>query len=136
MSSPSLVVPFFSIFFIIILAFGFLINFGLAYLIYRDAKSKNVDNPILWFVVVFFFTIPGIIIYLILGSNNQNRYSTNYANTYASNTSGASYSNSMNKASYPQSQKGQTQTNYCKNCGSKVAYEDQFCNSCGSKIDN
>jgi hypothetical protein len=44
---------------------AFLIPFAFAYWVYNDAVKNNVENPMLWAVVTFFFTLIGLLIYLL-----------------------------------------------------------------------
>jgi hypothetical protein len=44
---------------------GFLINFVIAYLVYKDAVKNNVENPILWAILTFFFTLVGLLVYFL-----------------------------------------------------------------------
>lgn len=40
---------------------------GICVWVYKDAKKRNVDNPGLWVLLVLFLSIPGLILYLLLG---------------------------------------------------------------------
>jgi hypothetical protein len=51
---------------------GFLVWVVVAFLIYKDAQKNNVDNPILWAIVVWFTGVIGILIYL-LAIRNKNK---------------------------------------------------------------
>lgn len=44
---------------------GFAVNFLVAYFVYTDAKKLNIDSALLWAVVSFFFTVIGLLIYLL-----------------------------------------------------------------------
>ncbi len=43
-----------------------IISILLAYWAYKDAKSRNMDSPALWAIIVFFLGLIGLIIYLIV----------------------------------------------------------------------
>jgi preprotein translocase subunit SecG len=42
----------------------FVLSIVLLVWVARDAKSRGVDNPILWMVLVFFTNVIGLVIYL------------------------------------------------------------------------
>lgn len=44
-----------------------LIWLGVTFLIYKDAAKNNVDNPILWALLVFFFSWIGLLLYFLVG---------------------------------------------------------------------
>jgi len=44
---------------------GLGIAFALAYIVYRDAKKNNVENPALWGLLTFFLGLIGLIIYFV-----------------------------------------------------------------------
>ena len=50
------------VFFLILLAINVLILIW----VYRDAKSRGVDNPVLWLVLVLFTGLIGLVVYLIV----------------------------------------------------------------------
>jgi len=35
--------------------------------VYKDAKKHNVDNPALWVLLVLLMSLPGLVLYLLLG---------------------------------------------------------------------
>jgi len=43
-----------------------IVPFVLAFIVYSDAKKKNVENPALWAVLTFFFNLIGLIIYFFV----------------------------------------------------------------------
>ncbi|RLE73337.1 MAG: hypothetical protein DRJ37_00460 [Thermoprotei archaeon] len=44
-------------------AIGFIIALAISFWVFRDAKKRGIENPLLWAVVVFFTGIIGLIIY-------------------------------------------------------------------------
>lgn len=42
-----------------------LIPFAFAYWVYKDAVKNKVDSPMLWALITFFFTLIGLLIYLL-----------------------------------------------------------------------
>ena len=51
----------------------FLIWGGISYLIYKDAVKNNVDNPILWALLTFFFGVIGLLIYFLVAKNKETK---------------------------------------------------------------
>ncbi len=37
----------------------------LAYVVYKDAKKNNVENPALWAILTFFFSLLGLLVYYL-----------------------------------------------------------------------
>lgn len=37
----------------------------LAYVVYKDAKKNNVENPALWAILTFFFSLIGLLVYFL-----------------------------------------------------------------------
>ncbi len=48
----------------------FIIWIFLAIWAYKDAKKKCMSSPIIWFIVVFFLGIIGLIIYIVIRKDN------------------------------------------------------------------
>ena len=48
---------------------GLAIAIGAAYWVYNDAKKRGNPNAVLWAVVTFFFTLIGLILYMLIGRN-------------------------------------------------------------------
>jgi hypothetical protein len=48
---------------------GLAIAAAIAYWVYNDAKKRGNPNAVLWGVVSFFFTLLGLILYLLIGRN-------------------------------------------------------------------
>ncbi len=44
-------------------AIGFIIALAISFWVFRDAKKRGIENPLLWAAVVFFTGIIGLIIY-------------------------------------------------------------------------
>lgn len=44
---------------------GLAIGLIIPFFVYKDAVKNEIENPILWAVVTFFFTVPGLLIYLL-----------------------------------------------------------------------
>ena len=116
----------FIFFALFMMLFGFLINFLIAYLVYNDARKKGDQNAVLWFIIVFFSTILGVILYLIL-SNSKKTPSPYYrsAREFQGQT--------RYQASHGTATVGR-QINYCKNCGSKLDSDGRFCQDCGFEV--
>ncbi len=51
---------------------GFALLGVVSYLVYKDAKKNNVDNPILWALLTFFLGLLGVLLYLFVGKNQKN----------------------------------------------------------------
>ncbi|GEM_PF-1233340 len=54
-----------------------IIDILLAVWAYKDAQKRNMDNPIIWFLIVFFLGLIGLIIYLVVRPKEpvqQNQY--------------------------------------------------------------
>jgi hypothetical protein len=43
----------------------FLFGLVLGYVVYKDAKKNGVDNPALWGILTFFFTLVGVLVYYL-----------------------------------------------------------------------
>ncbi|MFS8130450.1 MAG: hypothetical protein ACMG57_00575 [Candidatus Dojkabacteria bacterium] len=43
-----------------------IIDSVLAYLVYKDAKKHNIENPALWAALTFFFTLIGLLVYYLV----------------------------------------------------------------------
>lgn len=54
---------------IMIVSYGVL--FAISYIVYRDAKKNNIDNPILWGLLTFFTGLIGIVLYFLIGKNQN-----------------------------------------------------------------
>jgi hypothetical protein len=48
---------------------GFIIQIAITYWVYNDAKKNGNPNAVLWGVLTFFFTLIGLILYLVIGRN-------------------------------------------------------------------
>lgn len=44
-------------------AIGFIIALAISFWVFRDAKNRGIENPLLWAAIVFFTGIIGLIIY-------------------------------------------------------------------------
>ncbi len=42
-----------------------IIDAVLSYVVYKDAKKNNVENPILWALITFFLPLVGILVYFL-----------------------------------------------------------------------
>lgn len=47
----------------------FLIWVGATYWVYTDAQKRNVESPILWALLTFFFSWLGLLLYFLIGRN-------------------------------------------------------------------
>ena len=48
---------------------GLVIDIVLAWWVYNDAKKRGNPNAILWAILTFFFTLLGLLLYFVIGSN-------------------------------------------------------------------
>jgi len=48
---------------------GLVIDIAITYWVYTDAKKRGNPNAVLWAVVTFFFTLIGLILYVLIGRN-------------------------------------------------------------------
>jgi len=48
-----------------------IVPIALAFFVYSDAQKNNVDNPILWALIVFIFGLLGLLIYLLVGKKKE-----------------------------------------------------------------
>ena len=48
---------------------GLVIDLAIVYWVYTDAKKRGNPNAVLWAVLTFFFTLIGLILYLLIGRN-------------------------------------------------------------------
>jgi len=44
----------------------FLVHVWLTYWTYTDAKKRGMEDPAVWALLVFFATVPGIVVYLLV----------------------------------------------------------------------
>ena len=49
----------------------FAVQLGVVYWVYQDARKRGNPNAVLWAVLTFFSTLIGLILYLILGRNQE-----------------------------------------------------------------
>lgn len=120
-------------FMILIAIFSFLATFFIAYLVYRDAKKNDDPNAALWFIVVFFATFIGVILYLIFRSQNKHRVDTSYYHgpppRFVNKQSTSQYTTQSTTT-----QETVSKPKYCKNCGSKLDFDSRFCSDCGFEV--
>jgi glucan phosphoethanolaminetransferase (alkaline phosphatase superfamily) len=53
------------------MAVAMLIPLAIAFVVYKDAVKKGVDNPMLWAIIVFFTGLLGLLIYLLVARNKK-----------------------------------------------------------------
>lgn len=94
------------------------IKFLVAWIVYKDAKAKNVDNPKVWFFLTFVTSILGALFYFIMVIYQHKN------NTAVS----------QNQPSVPAPSIVQTSNvnRICKNCGAEG--DGKFCSRCGTQF--
>ena len=108
--------------------------------VYKDAKQRNME-PILYLILVFFFSCCGLIIYLIAraeypvgeqggiyGPQEPRMGTTNYGQSQYDNPQ---YGQTQVPPS-PQPQKISHKTKFCKYCGGEMPNDARFCSICGA----
>lgn len=106
----------FLLFLITVIAIAIIIKFLVAYLVYKDAVLKNIDNRKIWFFIVFFTSILGVIFYFLLVIYQHKNNVSNIAPQTQSTNSNQPFSS----------------TKVCKNCGS--VGDGKFCATCGTRF--
>ena len=115
----------FLLFMIAGIAFAILIKFLVAWIVYKDAVAKNVDNRKIWFFLVFVTSILGVIFYFLMVI-----YQHKNGTVISSSTVASSASQSQNTTSTtPQNDNN---SRICKNCGTEG--DGKFCARCGTKF--
>ncbi len=66
-SSDAAAATLFIIFYLLTLCVIVGVIAGVCIWVYKDAKKHNVSNPGLWVLLVLFMSLPGLILYLLLG---------------------------------------------------------------------
>lgn len=64
----SVILPIIFMFFILILSFG--LTFTIGYLVYKDAKKNNIENPELWGIISGTTWI-GLILYFVINKRDK-----------------------------------------------------------------
>lgn len=70
-SSDAAAVSLFILFYVLTLCVIVGVIVGVCVWVYKDAKKHNVENPALWVLLVLFMSLPGLILYLLLGRKKQ-----------------------------------------------------------------
>jgi hypothetical protein len=120
---------------------GLLAMIIIAYLVSMDANS-NGENGTMWFLIVLFFPMMGLLIYLIIHGMNRHagrsgslEYHSNVLNTTPSVPGKMKIHNSMNENRYSHTKhQDLNESQYCTNCGFQNTLEASFCKSCGVKL--
>ncbi len=110
---------FFILFFLGAMFFVLLIKFLVAWLVYKDATAKNIENKKIWFFLVFVTSILGSIFYFIM-----------VIYQHKNNTVAKSASQTQTQTQ-PSVQHLST-TKVCKNCGTQG--DGKFCTICGTQL--
>ncbi|MHA2364005.1 MAG: zinc-ribbon domain-containing protein [Candidatus Hodarchaeales archaeon] len=118
----------FSSTFMLMMILGMGFQLLLAYLVYQDAMNKNISNPLLWSVLVFFTSFFGLIIYFLLIS--PSKPNPNMSSTVDPNFSKLKKPDSKNSSSFNENQK----IIYCKTCGTSIESDALFCSNCGTPL--
>ena len=97
---------FFIVIFIMIgVIVGLLIQLTLSIIVYNHASNNNDPNALLWAIVVFFTSVVGIIIYLLVQAYQQNQRQT--------------------ATSTPR---------ICPKCGATLLGQEKYCQNCGTSV--
>lgn len=112
---------FFVMFFVAAASFVLFIKFLVAYIVYKDAASKNIENRKIWFFLVFVTSILGAIFYFIM-----------VVYQHKNNTLPRSASSTQNQAQGQASTQQLSTSRTCKNCG--TAGDGKFCTICGTQL--
>ncbi len=102
---------FFIVIFIMIgVILALLIQFTLSIIVYNHATNNNDPNALLWAIVVFFTSVIGILIYLLVTIHVQAE---------------------LQKTKESTSSRAQT-TRICPTCKAVIPMTDKFCQNCGT----
>ena len=118
--------------------------------VYKDAKQRNME-PVLYLVLIFFFSCCGLIIYLIAraenpvgdqreiyGSTGPQIHTAQYGQTqqrqsqYGQPKYGQPQYAQTQTPPSPQPQKKSHQTKFCRYCGGEMPNDAKFCSICGA----
>ena len=93
------------------------VKFLVAWLVYKDATAKNIENRKIWFFLVFITSILGAIFYflMVIYQHKNNTLQTNNQSNSTQATSQSTFSPRI-----------------CKNCGNEG--DGKFCTFCGSQF--
>lgn len=94
------------------------IKFLVAWLVYKDAKAKNIDNQKIWFFLTFVTSILGALFYFIMVIY-QHKNNTTVSQTQSSVPAPSVVQTSNN-------------TKVCKNCSTEG--DGKFCTLCGTQF--
>lgn len=94
-----------------------IINVFIAYFVYKDAKVKDSHNALIWAIVIFFTSVFGLLIYLIIRqTSGLQAFQPKYDSSDFPN-------NNIN-----------TTNKFCPHCLTKVESDSKFCPNCGFSI--
>ena len=125
MMSHPINIRIFLLFMIAGIAFAILIKFLFAWIVYKDAVAKNVDNRKIWFFLVFVTSILGVIFYFLMVINQYKNGTVTSSSSVASSSS-QSQNNTSTTPQFVSANK------ICKNCGTEG--DGKFCARCGTKF--
>lgn len=115
---------FFFVFFLGAIFFALLIKFLVAYLVYKDATAKNIENRKIWFFLVFVTSILGALFYFLMVIYQHKNNVPVTTQSPAQTTTQSSANNNTNPHIVGQK--------ICVNCGN--AGDGKFCSVCGQQF--
>ncbi len=113
---------FFFVFFLGAIFFALFIKFLVAYIVYKDATAKNIDNRKIWFFLVFVTSILGALFYFLMVIY---QHKNNVQPTTRPTTQTPPITNVHSNSQTPGHK-------ICVNCGN--AGDGKFCSVCGQQF--
>ena len=109
-------------FLLMTIIFSSLFSLLIAFIIYKDALNKGNENALLWFIFVFFTTILGVIVYVIVNISQKSPTPNIFTPVKVYNGDSVYI-----QAFTPK-------INFCRKCGNKLDVDGRFCQDCGFEV--